>query len=98
MVGVARRKKKLSGGPMSRILLISCAAALTLILWAGPPLPAQQKSAGQAGGIRTDVNVVSVYFTVRDNKGRLIPDLKQDDFQVLEDGRVQTVQFFAHHP
>jgi VWFA-related protein len=98
MNGVERRKKKLSGGPMSRILFTACAAALALMLWAGAPLPAQQKPAGQAGGIRTEVNVVSVYFTVRDNKGRLIPDLKQDDFQVLEDGRVQTVQFFAHHP
>jgi VWFA-related protein len=59
-------------------------------------VPAQQKPATQ-GTLRTDVDLVSVYFTVRDGKNRLMPDLKQEDFQVYEDGREQTIRFFAHH-
>ena len=47
--------------------------------------------------LKSDVDVVSVYFTVRDSHRRLIPDLTQNDFQVLEDGRPQAVRFFAHH-
>jgi VWFA-related protein len=47
--------------------------------------------------IRRRVDVVSVYFTVRDNKKRLVSDLPQDQFSVTEDGRPQAVKFFAHH-
>lgn len=54
-------------------------------------------SSEQQTTIRTDVNVVSAYFTVRDGKGKLITDLKKDDFRVLEDGRPQTISNFAQH-
>ena len=39
--------------------------------------------------------VVNVTLTVRDAQGRLISDLKQDEFVVQEDGRPQVVQVFA---
>jgi VWFA-related protein len=39
--------------------------------------------------IRT-VNEVNVVFTVTDKRGRLIKDLKKDDFRVLDDGRPDT--------
>src|SRR5438094_859705 len=35
--------------------------------------------------LRTDVNLVSVFFTVRDNKGKLVTTLTQDAFKVTED-------------
>ena len=47
--------------------------------------------------IRRDVDVVSVYFAVRDDKKRLVSDLPQDKFTVSEDGRSQAIKFFAHH-
>lgn len=47
--------------------------------------------------LKSDVDVVSVYFTVRDSHRRLIPDLTQNEFQVFEDGRPQAIRFFAHH-
>ena len=47
--------------------------------------------------LRTDVNLVSVFFTVRDNKGKPITTLTQDDFKVTEDGRAQTISHFAQH-
>jgi len=49
------------------------------------------------GVIRSQVDLVSVYFTVRDGKKRLNPDLEQSRFRVFEDGREQPIKFFAHH-
>lgn len=47
--------------------------------------------------IKQDVNLVSIYFTVRDNHKQLISTLGQEQFRVLEDGREQQIKFFAHH-
>ena len=47
--------------------------------------------------IKKDVDLVSVYFTVRDNKKRLASQLDQREFRVLEDGKDQPIKFFAHH-
>ena len=62
---------------------------------------AQEKASAdkidQQDTIRRDVDVVSVYFTVRDDKKRLASDLLQDKFTVSEDGRPQVIKFFAHH-
>jgi Ca-activated chloride channel family protein len=46
--------------------------------------------------LRVEVNLVSVSFTVHDAQGRFVPDLTADDFEVLEDGDAQKIQFFAH--
>jgi VWFA-related protein len=47
--------------------------------------------------LRTQVNLVSVYFTVRDGKKKLASELEQDKFRVFEDGKEQPIKFFAHH-
>jgi VWFA-related protein len=47
--------------------------------------------------IKKNVDLVSVYFTVRDNKKRLTSQLDQTEFRVLEDGKEQPIEFFAHH-
>src|SRR5260221_1798917 len=41
------------------------------------------------------VDVVNVTVTIRDEQGRLISDLRPEDFVVYEDGRPQNVQLFA---
>lgn len=51
----------------------------------------------QEGPFRSQVDLVSVYFTVRDDKRRLVSDLSQDQFSVTEDGQPQAIKFFAHH-
>lgn len=43
----------------------------------------------------TDVKVVNVLATVRNKKGSLVGDLNQDEFSILEDGRPQTIRYFA---
>src|SRR5260370_8421552 len=46
---------------------------------------------------RKEVNLVSIYFTVRDGKKQLTSELEQDTFRVFEDGKEQPIKFFAHH-
>src|SRR5690349_10232062 len=88
---------KHSGGlVMPRAALCAFLLICLLVLAGVIYVPAQQKPATQ-GTLRTDVDLVSVYFTVRDGKNRLMPDLKQEDFQVYENGHEQTIRFFAHH-
>ena len=43
----------------------------------------------------TDVKVVNVLATVRDKKGTIIRNLLKDDFILQEDGRNQTIKYFA---
>jgi VWFA-related protein len=42
----------------------------------------------------TNVDVVNVFVTVRDKKGRIVRDLSKDEFIVAEDGRPQAIDFF----
>jgi Mg-chelatase subunit ChlD len=45
--------------------------------------------------IRVQVNEVIVPVTVTDDKGRFISNLEQKDFQILEQGKPQTMEFFS---
>ena len=45
--------------------------------------------------LKVNVQVVNLYFNVKDKHGALIPNLKKEDFQVSEDGKPQTIKYFA---
>ena len=45
--------------------------------------------------IAVDVKTVSVLATVRDKHGRIVPDLAKDAFKLAEDGKPQTIDYFA---
>jgi len=45
--------------------------------------------------LKINVNVVQLFFNVKDKKGGLIPNLTKDDFQIFEDGTAQTVKYFT---
>jgi VWFA-related protein len=45
--------------------------------------------------VKVNVNVVQLFFNVKDKKGGLIPSLTKNDFQVSEDGKPQTIKYFA---
>ena len=45
--------------------------------------------------IAVDVKSVSLAATVRDKHGKIISDLKKEDFAVDEDGKPQTINYFA---
>jgi VWFA-related protein len=45
--------------------------------------------------LKVNVNLVSLYFTVHDKHGALIPHLTKDDFNILEDKTPQKIKNFA---
>jgi len=61
---------------------------------AAPALP-QQPAAEEPLTIKVDVEVVNILCSVRDNNGRLVSDLAQDDFAVSEEGKPQQIRYFA---
>ena len=44
---------------------------------------------------KVNVNVVQLFFNVKDKHGALIPSLARNDFEVYEDGKPQTVKYFT---
>ena len=44
---------------------------------------------------KAEVNVVNLFFNVKDKHGMLIPNLTKDDFEVFEDGKPQTIKYFS---
>jgi len=45
--------------------------------------------------LKVNVDVVQLFFNVKDKKGALIPALTKDDFEILEDGKPQTIKYFT---
>ena len=45
--------------------------------------------------LKINVNVVQLFFNVKDKKGTLIPNLKKEDFDIAEDGKAQTIKYFT---
>ena len=73
------------------------------------PLSAQQPAQGQkpataeqaagdsqdpAETLKVKVNVVQLFFNVKDKHGALIPNLTKDEFEIAEDGKPQTIKYF----
>ncbi len=60
--------------------------------------PGTSLDRGQKGGFtfRRDVDEVVLSVTVLDDNGRIVNDLKQDDFHIFEDGVQQTIASFQH--
>jgi Ca-activated chloride channel family protein len=45
---------------------------------------------------RASTELVSVYTTVQERDGRLVPDLRQEDFIVTDNGKPQPITFFSN--
>jgi len=45
--------------------------------------------------LKVRVNVVQLFFNVKDKKGALIPSQTKNDFELLEDGKPQTIKYFT---
>jgi Ca-activated chloride channel family protein len=48
----------------------------------------------QAPVFRAGTQTVALYATVTDKTGRLVPDLEQKDFEVYDNGKLQTISLF----
>jgi len=72
--------------------------ALLLVLVTGFPLVSFEQEplppAPPGGTVRVEVEVVSVYCTVKEKNGRLVPDLEAEDFEIREDGQKQELRYF----
>ena len=66
--------------------LISAIVACLLLASAGAQDPQRT--------FRTSVRTVPIFATVADETGRLVPDLEQEDFEVLDDGKPAQITFF----
>jgi VWFA-related protein len=85
------------------LFILSLTASMMLALAATPASAQQSAPSGSQGQsddqssetLKVNVNVVQLFFNVKDKKGALIPSLTKDDFQILEDGKAQTIKYFA---
>ena len=55
-------------------------------------------AAGQQPTFRAAVRTVPVYSTALDSSGRLVPDLVQEDFEILDNGKPVTISSFSNEP
>jgi len=62
--------------------------------WAKSPTPPSQASPADDSTIKVDVKLVNVFVTVTDEHGAPVSALTKDNFQLLEDGRLQKVSVF----
>ena len=68
-----------------------------------PPATQDQKPQGQKSEdsqeptetLKVNVNVVQLFFNVKDKHGALIPNLTKDDFEIKEDSTPQTIKYFT---
>jgi Ca-activated chloride channel homolog len=67
------------------LLAIVCSAVLA----------ARAREAQQIPVFKSGVDLVNIGVTVTDKKGNLITDLTKDDFEITEDGKKQTLSYFA---
>ena len=74
-------------------LVTPCMAAMVALMLATPAMPQEPTAQGET--IKTQVNLVNLFATVRDKSKRIVPDLKQEDFKIAEDSQDQKIAFFS---
>lgn len=79
----------------TKLIALACLAALWL---QSLPTSAQQKTPDDAADevVRITTNLVQIDAVVTDKKGRHVPDLKQEEFEIYENGRRQEITNFSY--
>jgi len=84
---------------MSTMLIMRQHARLSLalvsLLLLNSPVRSQDAHGQGVTTMSVDVKVVTLPVTVRDKKGQIVRNLTKDDFVLQEDGRPQTIKYFA---
>jgi VWFA-related protein len=90
--------------PKSRLIMVFCvllwimattAEAQQMPTLATPDSPKSQSDDQSMETLKVNVNVVQLFYNVKDKKGGLIANLGKDDFQLFEDDKPQTIKYFA---
>jgi VWFA-related protein len=79
-----------------RAALLVSSASLGIAITAAAQTSAAQAPAAPTTTLKVQVNEVVLPVMVRDKKGQVVPNLKQDDFTLMEDSRPQTIKSFSH--
>ncbi|MCI0524771.1 MAG: VWA domain-containing protein [Acidobacteria bacterium] len=58
--------------------------------------PAQTPAGGQETTVRISTQLVQIDATVTDKKGEHVEDLTEDDFELMVDGKKQSITYFRH--
>lgn len=77
------------------VLALAALAPFTLSQQSSQPAQSQPADQNPSETLKVNVNVVQLFFNVKDKHGALIPNLTKDDFQISEDGKQQTIKYFA---
>jgi Ca-activated chloride channel family protein len=77
---------------IASVTLFLAVLAAAVAAQVAPPSARQ----GQEPVFRTGTRTVPVYVTVTDAEGRLVPDLGPDDFEIYDNGKLQTISIFAN--
>ena len=86
--------RRLTVRAVYRVLL--CTALLALVPGVlHAQAPQNDEDQASVGTLKVQVDVVNVFFNVKDKKGLLIPNLTKDEFEIFEDGQPQTIKYFA---
>src|SRR6267142_4485768 len=76
---------------LTKLLKVPVALALA----ASFTVPAVPQEPSQGPTLRSTVNLVNLFATVRDKNKRIVGDMKQEDFKVFEDNQQQKIAFFS---
>lgn len=60
-----------------------------------PPATSDQQDQEPLTTFKANVNVVNIFYNVKDKHGLLIPQQKKEDFEIFEDGKPQTIKYFT---
>jgi VWFA-related protein len=84
------------------LVFAACIAGISIRAQQEPKQETKQETKQERGPdsqqppkIEVNVKTVSVVAVVRDKHGKIVPDLGQDAFALEEDGRPQTINYFA---
>src|SRR4051794_16009783 len=80
----------------AHVRLLALIVFLTGTALSAGQAPPAQPPAPQQPTFKVQVDYVEVDIVVTDKQGNPIRDLKKEDFQVLEDGKAQTISVFTH--
>ena len=95
------------GGLCVAIAALCVAASFGYAAWGQSNAPSQPSNSQQSASVSSptvpqsnakvsvETKIVTLYATVRDKHGKIVPSLKKADFTINEDGKPQTISYFA---
>jgi len=85
---------------LSSLFFHALSVVLLLATWMSAQQPAPQNNQQDQDQqpvttFSKNVNVVNIFFNVKDKHAAIIPDLTKPDFELYEDGKPQTIKYFS---